>query len=720
MASDFGFKASTGNDYYFVSYNTEDTDRVSAICNQLHKEGLELWYDEGIPQDSYWESVIAEKIDNSKETIFFITKGIFEKGRKRQLHEIYTYKEYDLAKRYKKKTLIVTLDELDDKEDIPYLLMPWWQEIDPNVKQGIISVGESPQATARKIMKALGWKKDRYSIYDEIDYPMFNSLNDHPTIGEERRFVHVRQAGETSWKRVIDVIPGRQYEVEIRYRNDASEKYNSSKYDCKGVARGTAVSVDLPVHASIDYPLAVRIFAENARSECSDAILLRSSDGSQPSINYVNKSAVIHNSGMANGSVLPTSLFSFKGALIGTDALNGVVPGGDRDSGYIRFAFTAEKRDSEKKSGQERKRDSEQRTWQEKTRDSEQRSGQERAREPEEKSGRVRMSNNFNTIYGMKFDQTGSTTQKQGTSRVYYGKPEDRDPRSGPSRPASSTGYAAGGAGTGAGAGGARMNTGAGTGAASAYSSQATSGAGAGAGAAYGNPGVRGTSTNVNQGTGTSGARVTHGTGTAMPSGGSAGGKTGGGKTAGKMNPLAWIMIGVMILVIMMAVYSSTRKPEPKTHTHVWQEATYDQPKTCKECGATEGEVKGYVGTITLNVSEDKDKLGTWDVSVHELETPLKEFRWIDLGLTVSETRGFDLPAKFHIYYRSNGEWKYCWTVNVDELDKEYRSKYSDAEDEDDPAGDTVEALAVVPDIETEEEAGFTYTLKAYAAQVEE
>ena len=81
MACNFGFDADSTPGYYFVSYNTEDADRVKSICSHLNQAGLKIWYDGGIPHDSNWEGILAEKIDHCEEAVFFITKGIFEKAK---------------------------------------------------------------------------------------------------------------------------------------------------------------------------------------------------------------------------------------------------------------------------------------------------------------------------------------------------------------------------------------------------------------------------------------------------------------------------------------------------------------------------------------------------------------------------------------------------------------------------------------------------------------
>ena len=163
MATDFGFKATTDeSDYYFISYNTEDADRVKDICRILNEQGLKIWYDEGIPHDSFWKIVISKKVSKCKEAIFFITKGIFEKAKKLELETEesesedefpYTYKEYKFAKKFKRKKLIVCMDKINEIEDWPHSLTDWWAEVEEI--QGVESVNESPEQTAKKILKEL-------------------------------------------------------------------------------------------------------------------------------------------------------------------------------------------------------------------------------------------------------------------------------------------------------------------------------------------------------------------------------------------------------------------------------------------------------------------------------------------------------------------------------------------------------------------------------------
>ena len=60
MASYLGFRPSDQPGYYFLSYNTEDADRVGEIALQIKQTGIDLWYDKGIEYGEKWERTIAE------------------------------------------------------------------------------------------------------------------------------------------------------------------------------------------------------------------------------------------------------------------------------------------------------------------------------------------------------------------------------------------------------------------------------------------------------------------------------------------------------------------------------------------------------------------------------------------------------------------------------------------------------------------------------------
>lgn len=122
MSAYLGFTPTENEDYYFLSYNNEDADRIGKIACSLI-DYLDIWYDHGIEYGERWESQITKKIKDSRAIIMFITKGIFPK------ESSYVIREYKIAKHYEKKLYIVILDKLT-KDDIPDDKVSWWIELE--------------------------------------------------------------------------------------------------------------------------------------------------------------------------------------------------------------------------------------------------------------------------------------------------------------------------------------------------------------------------------------------------------------------------------------------------------------------------------------------------------------------------------------------------------------------------------------------------------------
>ena len=70
------FAAYSGSEsYVFVCYAHKDSDRVYADLTRLNDEGINLWYDEGIPAGSSWRAEIAGAIQGASKLLFFISKA---------------------------------------------------------------------------------------------------------------------------------------------------------------------------------------------------------------------------------------------------------------------------------------------------------------------------------------------------------------------------------------------------------------------------------------------------------------------------------------------------------------------------------------------------------------------------------------------------------------------------------------------------------------------
>lgn len=149
MSSYLGFEPTTKAGYYFVSYNTEDADRVSTIVCSLMRNDVPLWYDYGIEYGDQWAPQINEKLSKSQAVLLFFTKGILQKANS------YVKKEYKMATEYlDKKVYIVLLDEIKP-QDVPINMLDWWIDISSEQCINAYSIKDETLLIAT-IKKALG------------------------------------------------------------------------------------------------------------------------------------------------------------------------------------------------------------------------------------------------------------------------------------------------------------------------------------------------------------------------------------------------------------------------------------------------------------------------------------------------------------------------------------------------------------------------------------
>lgn len=114
MTCELGFPATKRADYYFLSYNHEDSEMVSGIAKELDSMGINIWYDDGLVAGDMIDAILAERIRDAKAFILFFTKGILRK------ENSYVQQEYEVARdTYGKRTLVIVLDRIGDAEILP-------------------------------------------------------------------------------------------------------------------------------------------------------------------------------------------------------------------------------------------------------------------------------------------------------------------------------------------------------------------------------------------------------------------------------------------------------------------------------------------------------------------------------------------------------------------------------------------------------------------------
>ncbi|MBR3168903.1 DUF11 domain-containing protein [Candidatus Saccharibacteria bacterium] len=195
---------------------------------------------------------------------------------------------------------------------------------------------------------AYAWGPDRptFTMEKPATYPTFNSIVDNPTIGDERDFVRVGQinADVTELSNEVEVVPGHQYLVYIYFHNNASATYNDAAHNHSGVAVATtmASSFSTVLTPGERATITGTITAKNSNpgSVWDEAYMTTKTP--KVLLHYVTGSAKIYNDWKANGSIVPSSLFTKDGTLVGLNELNGVIPGCEEYHGVVTYVLQAD------------------------------------------------------------------------------------------------------------------------------------------------------------------------------------------------------------------------------------------------------------------------------------------------------------------------------------------------------------------------------------------
>ena len=173
MSNYLGFMPTDSSEYYFVSYNNEDADRVGPVAAGMMRSGIPLWYDYGIEYGENWAAQINEKISGAKAMLLVFTQGVLEKDHS------YVQKDYKIARLFRKKVIVLHLDKIHH-EDVPVSRADWWVDINDNQCVNLYSFTD-PQAVLREIRHALGYPEidksyDLYLSYAKLDTPIAEQI----------------------------------------------------------------------------------------------------------------------------------------------------------------------------------------------------------------------------------------------------------------------------------------------------------------------------------------------------------------------------------------------------------------------------------------------------------------------------------------------------------------------------------------------------------------
>ena len=181
-----------------------------------------------------------------------------------------------------------------------------------------------------------------YTWNSPADHVTFNSITDNPFLGDERNFVRVREVGAETDSDEVEVTAGKEYQVSIYYHNDASASLNSSG---AGISRNTYLKTEFPSYLNADEIGVATAFisASNAQpTTVWDTTYLKAS--SAVYLSFVPNSAVIHNNGTTDGTILSgDALLGEQGVTLGHyDNMWGMIPGCNEYGGYVTYRIKAD------------------------------------------------------------------------------------------------------------------------------------------------------------------------------------------------------------------------------------------------------------------------------------------------------------------------------------------------------------------------------------------
>lgn len=180
---------------------------------------------------------------------------------------------------------------------------------------------------------AYGPTRPTFTIEKPATYVTFNSITNNPNYGDERNFVLIKDAANTSaggWSDEVTVQDGKEYLVRMYVHNNAAENLGL-------VAKNTRVMANVPNTSGKSHQIDGFLTASNANpSKIWDSVVLKGDKDF--TVSFVGGSAVYRNNVNAStGFKLADSIVTSAGAQLGYQSMNGDIPGCFKYSGIATF-----------------------------------------------------------------------------------------------------------------------------------------------------------------------------------------------------------------------------------------------------------------------------------------------------------------------------------------------------------------------------------------------
>ncbi len=340
--------------YIFISYSHADTDKVLPVIKYFDEIGLRYWFDYGIPKGSKWIAELGKHISGADVVLVFVSKTYIDSH--------WCGLEIDNTLQLEKKIIPCYLDDARSDEwdwcisryqGILAKDMSSDELIEAFKKMDSLNAYVEEKIEFEKLNYEGSWgpKRPLYSYEDNYaELPVFNSAIDNPEIGDERRFVLIRDLGTdydndkdmedlSGYKREIDLIPGHYYGVRVYYNNNANPELNPTG---SSIAAGVRMRINVPekIEANKSGEILASVFSvKPSPKEVWSKCFIKNQE------NYVLKLVIkpgsnkFNNKGKMNGILTPSSVFGENGLYLGHNKISGMIPGGLEYSGYISFKF---------------------------------------------------------------------------------------------------------------------------------------------------------------------------------------------------------------------------------------------------------------------------------------------------------------------------------------------------------------------------------------------
>lgn len=186
---------------------------------------------------------------------------------------------------------------------------------------------------APALVSAYGPSRPTYTMQQPASHITFNSMTNNDSYGDERNFVLIKDAANTSsggWSDEINVENNKEYLVRMYVHNNAAANLNL-------VAENTRVKVNIPNSIGNQMQIDGFVSADNATpGQVWDDVVLKSDK--QFAANYVAGSARYYNHvNPSTGFTLSDNIASQAGALVGYNQMDGKVPGCYEYTGVATF-----------------------------------------------------------------------------------------------------------------------------------------------------------------------------------------------------------------------------------------------------------------------------------------------------------------------------------------------------------------------------------------------